>query len=90
MIPKVKTDYQEVEGAGRPFEMNPRYPIEKNDEERQRPIVIHLGDLNGQTQEKGMPKNFHRKAGRVLESFTKYWTPEESDEYGSGEAFDIE
>jgi len=90
MIPKKREDYQNVEGAGRPFEMNPRYPIEKNNTERQKPIIIHLGELNGQVTAKGMPKNFHKKAGRCLESFTRYWTPEESDEYGKGEEFDIE
>ena len=77
------------EGEGRPFEMNPRYPIEKNDEERQRPIVVHLGDLNGQEGGKGMPKNFIRKAGRVLPSFDQYWSPEEvKAEIDS--AFDVE
>ena len=77
MIPKKREEYQNVEGVGRPFEMNPRYPIEKNDAERQAPIVIHLGDLNGQEGGKGMPKNFIRKAGRVLPSFKKYWTTQE-------------
>ena len=77
MIPKKREDYQNNEGAGRPFEMNMRYPIEKNDAERQRPLVINLADLNGQNGGKGMPKNFIRKAGRVLPSFNKYWTAEE-------------
>jgi hypothetical protein len=77
MIPKKREEYQNNEGAGRPFEMNPRYPIEKNDAERQRPIVVHLADLNGQTDGKGMPKNFVRKAGRVLPTFDKYWTADE-------------
>ena len=89
MIPKKREEYQNVEGVGRPFEMNPRYPIEKNDAERQAPIVIHLGDLNGQQGGKGMPRNFIRKAGRVLPSFEKYWSPEEvKAEIDS--AFDVE
>jgi hypothetical protein len=83
MIPKKREEYQENEGAGRPFEMNPRYPIEKNDMERQKPLIINLADLNGQSEAKGMPKNFFRKAGRTLQSFTKYWTQDE-------EAFDVE
>jgi hypothetical protein len=87
MIPKKKEEYQFVEGAGRPFEMNLRYPIEKNDAERQRPVVIDLSDLNGENDAKGMPKNFHTKRGRCLETFTKYWTKDEEDE---GEEFDIE
>jgi hypothetical protein len=35
--------------------------------------------MNGQTYDKGMPKNFIRKAGRVLPSFDKYWAPEKFD-----------
>ena len=77
------------EGEGRPFEMNPRYPIEKNDAERQAPIVIHLGDLNGQEGGKGMPKNFIRKAGRVLPSFDQYRSPEEV-KAEIDDAFDVE
>jgi hypothetical protein len=89
MITKKREEYQFVGGAGRPFEMNARYPIEKNDEERQRPIVIELGDLNGQEGGKGMPKNFVRKAGRVLPSFDKYWTAAEVSKEVN-EEFDIE
>ena len=89
MIPKKREDYQNVEGAGRPFEMNPRYPIEKTDAERQRPIVVHLGDLNGQTMAKGMPKNFVRKAGRCLPAFDRYWTSDELYEEQE-EAFDVQ
>ena len=63
MIQKKREEYQNVEGVGRPFEMNPRYPIEKNDAERQTPVVVHLGDLNGQEGGKGMPKNFMRRKG---------------------------
>ena len=77
MIQKKREEYQNVEGQGRPFEMNPRSGEPKNDTERQRPIVINLNDLNGQTFDKGMPKNFVRKAGRVLPTFDKYWTPDE-------------
>lgn len=62
-----------AEGAGRPFEMNPRYPIEKNDAERQRPVIIELDDLNGQNGDRGMPKNFTRRAGRTMPSLTDYW-----------------
>ena len=69
--------------------MNPRGPIEKNDEERNKPLIIHLSDLNGQTTVKGMPKNFNRKAGRTLPSFNKYWTPDEL-EADQREAFDVE
>lgn len=66
-----------VTGGGRPFEMPERYPIEKNDAERQRPLVINLTDLN---EGKGMPKNFIRRAGRVLPSFGDYWSPSEKQE----------
>lgn len=69
-----------VEGAGRPFDMPERPPIEKNDAERQEKFVIHLTDLNGQSGGKGMPKNFYRKAGRCLPSFIDYWTPEEASD----------
>ena len=85
MIQKKREDYRDSVGSGRPFEMNARYPIEKNDEERQKPVIIHLGDLNGQTYEKGMPKNFSKKAGRTLPTFSKYWTKGENDDL-----FDIE
>lgn len=64
-------------GGGRSFDMPERYPIEKNDAERQKPIIIDLNDLNGQEGGKGMPKNFHRKAGRTLATFTDYWSPSE-------------
>lgn len=64
-------------GAGRPYDMNARVPIEYNDAERQTPKIIHLGDLNGQDGGRGMPKNFIRKAGRTVPSFSKYWTKEE-------------
>ena len=71
-----------VTGGGRPFDMPERYPIEKNDKERQTAIVIDLDDLNGQDGGKGMPKNFHRKAGRTIDTFTTYWTNhDEESEY---------
>lgn len=73
MIQKKREEYQENYGQGRPFEMNARYPIEKNDIERQKPVIIDLEDLNS---ERGMPKNFYRKAGRTLESFMGYFTKE--------------
>ena len=77
---KKEKDYLFVSGEGRPFEMPERYPIEKNDEERQRPVVIDLEDLNGQEGGKGMPKNFFRKAGRTLPTFEKYWTKDDVEE----------
>lgn len=63
-----------VSGGGLPFELPSRAELEKNDAERQKPILIELDDLNGQDGGKGMPKNFVRKAGRMLSSFTEYWT----------------
>lgn len=72
--------YKEVDpvpdshGQGLPFLMPQRYPLEVNDLQRQRPILIDLADLNGQSGDRGMPKNFHMKAGRVLPSFERYWT----------------
>ena len=66
MIKRKKTDYEEVAGDGRNFEMNPRGPIEKTTAERTRPVIINLSDLNNG---KRVPKNFHRKAGRCLASF---------------------
>jgi len=89
MIKKKREDYQNIEGAGRPFEMNPRDFEPKNDIERQKPVVINLGDLNSPIYDKGTPKNFHRKAGRVLPSFMNYWSPEEMKDVQE-DAFDIE
>jgi hypothetical protein len=86
MIPKKKEDYQFTEGAGRAFEMNPRFPIEKTDEERNKPVVINLAELNGQDGNARVPKNFSRKAGRTLGSFC-YPKDEDRD---FEEAFDIE
>lgn len=87
MIPKKKEDYTFIDGAGRPYEMNPRSPQPMNDMERQKPIVINLSDLNGPG--KGMPKNFIRKAGRVLPTFNRYWTQDEITEAIDDE-FDIQ
>lgn len=67
-------------GGGLPFELPSRAELEKNDAERQKPIVIDLDDLNGQDGGKGMPKNFVRKAGRTLSSFTEYWAPHDEDD----------
>ena len=72
-------------GAGRPFEMYERSPEPKTDAERQKPIVITLTDLNGDETGNNVPKSFSRKAGRVLPSFTKYWTKDEEDEDGDGD-----
>ena len=72
-------------GEGRPFEMEERPPVEKNDTERQRPIIIHLSDLNGDESGNNVPKNFSRKAGRTLDTFTKYWT-----QHDDNEEFDID
>lgn len=89
MIKKKKEDYQFVEGAGRPFEMNSRYPIEKTTEERLKPVVINLAELNGSEGNERVPKNFHRKNGRILPTFTKYLTQDQLEE-DVEEAFDIE
>jgi len=76
-----------VNGGGLPFDVPTREPIEKSDSERNRPVVIHLGDLNGGPTAKGMPKNFSRKAGRTVPTFTKYWT---GDTSGPTDSYDIE
>lgn len=86
MIPKKKEDYLFVEGSGRPYQMTEREPIEKTTEERQKPLLIHLGELNGQDGNGRAPKNFHRKAGRTVGSFVK----PESEDRDLEEAFDIE
>lgn len=88
MIPKEPITLK-TEGQGRPFNMPERYPIEKNDEERQRPVPIFLGDLNGQDGGKGMPVNFLKRAGRRLESFVEYFTPDEKNTI-SGDDYDIQ
>lgn len=79
-----------INGDGdRGFTIPQRYPVPATDQERRKPIVIDLSDLNGQDGGKGMPKNFVRKAGRVLPSFEKYWSPEEvKDDVNNG--YDIE
>jgi hypothetical protein len=74
-----------AKGAGRPFDMPERKPIEKNDAERQgTPLLIDLSDLN----EGKVPKNYHRKATRKLMTFTKYWSPE--GQKANEEGFDVE
>jgi hypothetical protein len=86
MIPKKKEDYTFNEGAGRPYEMTPRAGEPKDDAQRQKPVVIHLGELNGQDGESSgrVPKNYHPKRGRLLCTLTKPY--DETDE----EEFDIE
>ena len=76
MIPKKKEDFLFVEGSGRPYKMNPREAIEKTTEERQKPVIINLGELNGQDGNERVPKNFHPKRGRILGSFCD---PEKED-----------
>ena len=61
-------------GSGLPFYVPERYTVLHNDHERQQPIVIDLSDLNGSF---GMPHNFHKKAGRIVPSYDRYWTAEE-------------
>src|SRR5580698_5249603 len=77
MIPKQKTDYEEVSGKGRPFDMRSFKREPQNDAERNRQQVISLEDLN---QDGKAPVNFVRKAGRTLQTFGKYWTRDESAE----------
>jgi len=89
MIQKKREEYQNIEGAGRPFPMHDQTFEPNNDEERQRPVIVHLADLNGQNGGRGMPKNFVRKAGRVLPTFDRYWTPDELEEKIE-EDFDIQ
>jgi hypothetical protein len=86
MIPKKKEDYNFVEGAGRPYEINPRSPIDKTTEERQKPVIINLGELNGQDGNERAPKNFHPKRGRTLGTLTKL----QDDDRNIEDAFDIE
>jgi hypothetical protein len=83
MIPKQKTDYQEVSGGGLPFDMHEFKREPQNDAERNTPQIIHLGDLN---QDGKAPVNFIRKAGRTLQTFSKYWTQNETAE----DEFDIQ
>ena len=85
MITKKREEYQFHLGGGRPYEMNPRTPIEKNDDERQKPVIINLSDLNGPRSS----KMFHPRRGRRLLSFRKYWSPEEAGREQE-DAFDIE
>lgn len=77
------------EGDGRTFDMPEHQGPSKNDAERNAMHVINLGDLNGDPSGKDVPKNFHKKAGRTLVSFTKYWSPEEALSREEDE-FDVE
>jgi len=83
MISKKKTDYQEVTGRGRPFDMRSYREEPKTNAERNRQQIIDLNDLN---QDGKAPVNFVRKAGRTLPTFSRYWTRDESAE----DEFDIE
>ncbi len=74
MIPKEPITINS-EGSGRPFPMPERPPIEKTTAERNKQIIINLHDLNGDHS----PKNFVRRAGRVIGSFANYWTPDEEE-----------
>jgi hypothetical protein len=86
MIPKKKEDYMFVEGSGRPYEVTPRNFEPVTNQERQKPVVINLSELNGQDGADRVPKNFHPKRGRTLGSFCY---PEKGDR-DVEEAFDIE
>jgi len=70
MISKDKTDYQEISGGGRPFDMRGYKPEPKTDAERNTPQIIDLQDLN---QDGKAPVNFSREAGRIVSTFTEYW-----------------
>lgn len=63
-------------GGGRPFEMREYKSPAKDDAERNTPLVIHLSDLNKPGKS---AVNFSRKAGRTLDTFTKYWTEHDED-----------
>lgn len=86
MIKKKKEDYQFVEGAGRPYEVNPRNFEPETDAERQKPVIIHLGELNGQDGNGRVPKNFHPKRGRLLCTLTEPYDEDKDYE----DDFDIE
>lgn len=83
MIAKKKEDYLFSEGTGRPYGIHPQKEEPKDDAERQKPVIIHLGDL--QQEGKG-PVNFHTKRGRTLGTLTKLQEEQRDVE----EAFDIE
>ena len=63
-------------GGGRPFEEHEYQSPGKDDAERQKHVVIDLGDL--EHPGKG-GVNFVRKAGRTLDSFGKYWTEHDEE-----------
>jgi hypothetical protein len=86
MIPKKKEEYNFVVGSGRPYDLNPRPGEPYDDEERQKPLVIHLGQLNGQDGKIRVPKNFAPKRGQTLGSFIDPLKGDRDVE----EAFDIE
>lgn len=83
MIPKKKEDYNFVEGDGRHSELKVRELIEKTTTERQTPVLIDLSALNGQDGNPRAPKNFHKKAGRVMATRTELLDESE-------DGFDIE
>ena len=58
-------------------------------EERNKPEVISLGERNGQDGHGRVPKNFHRKAGRILGSF-RGDTKEGEKDVKKEDDFDIE
>ena len=49
-------------GGGIPFNLPQRYPVKRNDAERQRKMFIDLPDL---TETIGMPTNFYRRADTI-------------------------
>ena len=49
-------------GSGIPFNLPQRYPVKRNDAERQRKMFIDLTDL---TETIGMPNNFYRRADEI-------------------------
>lgn len=57
-------------GGGIPFNVPQRYPVKRNDRERQRKMFIDLPDL---TSTIGMPNNFYRRAD-TIPSMDLYFT----------------
>jgi hypothetical protein len=60
-------------GAGVPFELPQRFPVKRNDRERQRPMFIELLDLDNTI---GMPNQFYRRAD-TMPNLQFYWTASE-------------
>ena len=85
MINKKKEDYLFTDGEGRPHMLERKPPL-KNDAERNRAEVINLDELN---EEGKAPVNFHRKAGRVIGTFTEMMKKGGECE-DSEDAYDIE